>query len=260
MNWKWIIAAIVGAAFIAGVLGFMLGRRGADDEVSDLTTRLAQAEQTVEIAKNLYAEKVAEIENLSSLLRDVSDASSTAIEELVKKIEAADQRVLTLQKNVVYWKTAYEGAVEASQGEQPSDDPVDPSRKRVDFRKDFGYIGVTGHTLTDPPEGYVKVEQLRPLRLTVAVTKNKDGTWSSYVASSEDNVAVDLGLSALDLSVTKPKWYQRLWVESGAVFLGEPSASIGLSYRGDRFSVGPQCALSAQGGGCGISVGARIFK
>lgn len=254
------------AGLIASALIIFLAVRwvnGKNALISELSTRLATSEQTVEIQKNLYAERTHEIEDLNLVLKNstLNVVSEAIIKELLEQIEQSRGKILALDALVVKWKKAYEGALQATQTEQPPAEPGAPTRKRVDFTKDFGYIGASGYTLTDPPEGFIKIEQLRPLKLTLAVVKNRDSTWSSYVTSSEDNVALDIALSGVDLSVVRPTFKQRLWLDSGVTFLGKEVASLGLSYRAERWSVGLLCSTTdGNGSGCGVSAGWRLFK
>lgn len=251
-NFKYLgVLLTIVALFAAGV---SCGRKLREKEIAELTTRLAENDKTIELDKDLYAKNLRIIQDLNILLKVKDDSSK----ELSAQIDKMNAQILSLNQLVVKWKKAYEGALQTGQTEQPPANPGDPVRKRVDFKRDFGFIGASGYTLTDPPEGFIKIEQLRPLKLTLAVTKNKDGTWSSLVQSSEDNVQVDIGISGLDLSVIKPRWYQKLWVDSGTYFLGGAMATIGASYRGDRWSLGASCA-AGDAKTCGITIGFKPF-
>lgn len=254
-----LIALGVGSFILAlACIWLYLRWDNARDTIASIATELASSEETVEITKNLYAKKVHENEGLLESLEKMKREGDAEVAALVDQLKRAEQRILTLNSLVVKWKSAYEGLLETTQTEEPGEDGT--IRKRVDFKKDFGYIGVTGHTLTDPPEGFIKVEQLRPLRLTLVVTKNRNGTWSSLVSSSEDNVGVDIDVTGIDLSVIKPKWYQRIWGEVGLDPLGDQSVSAGLSYQLDTWSLGAECRLGRESNGCGLRAGFRIFK
>lgn len=256
-NLKW-IGLFIGAAVVAlVVLSFVFKLNDRDKTIAELATELATSEKTVEISKNLYAIKTREVKDLVSALEALKGKSGEEIARLKDQLKRAEQEILTLNSVVVRWKKAYEAAVEASQTEEPGEGET--VRKRVTFTKDFGYIGVSGWTLTDPPEGYVKVEQLRPLRLTLAVTKNRNGTWSSLVTSSEDNLAVDIDVSGVDLSVISPKWYQRLWMGVEADALGDLGAGVSLTYVSDKWSLGAACR-AGQSNSCGLTAGFRLFR
>lgn len=228
----------------------------ARERSAELSRQLASAQDTIEVKENLYAVSVVEIENLQRVIEEHGES----VKALLDQLQETEDRLLATQALVVKWKKAYEGALEASQSEEEGEGGV--VRKRVDFKKEWGYIGVTGHTLTDPPEGYITVSQLRPLRLTVGVAKGSDGQWRAYVHSSEENVQIDIDLAAVDVEVALPKktWRDRLWIDGYVGLLGETSAGVGASYRFDRYSFGVFCGQSESGASCGLSAGFRPFR
>jgi hypothetical protein len=123
-------------------------------------------------------------------------------------------------------------------------DPTQPGRDRIDFNKDFGMIGVKGYTITNPPEAWVSVKQLRPLKITVAVTQDKDRQWHTYATSSDENTAVDIALSAVNPYILEPKWYEK--IQLGLSLAGGSGtggfgflAGIDATYKIKQFDVGP---------------------
>lgn len=251
------IVATVTVLSLGIFLGYGCGSHSRDSEVSSLSTKIAENEKTVEIKDGLYATTIVQMHSIDKLL----DTGRSEVAALKKQLEDSKTKLLTTQQLAVTWKKAYEGAVNAHQT------PVGPSqtdpkitRQRVDFSKDLGPIGVTGYTMTDPPEGFVSIKQLRPLKLTVSVAKNTDGIWQSYVTSSEPGMAVNVVLGAVDPGILDPSWYQMIWVDLGVDFIGGHGASVGLSYRGDRWSLGANCSALDTGNTCGLTVGFRPFK
>lgn len=251
----WLVAVSVITVGVVGYAGYGCGARSRDAQVAELSTQLASNEHTIEIKDGLYATKIVEMGSLTSLL----DTKRAEVAALKKQLDDSKAQLLTTQQLVVQWKKAYEGAVNAQQTDVPGSDPT-VTRKKVTFDKDFGPIAVNGYTLTDPPEGFVSVRQTRPLKLTVSVAKNKDGTWSSYVTSSEPDMAVNVALGAVDPGVMDLGWRQRIWLDAGIGFLGDKGVSLGLSYHFDRVSIGAQCGVWANVQTCGASVGFRLFK
>jgi hypothetical protein len=247
------IVTVLLVLLAVGAVGYIFygcGARSRDDEVAEIATRLAANETTLEIQRGLYATKIVEMGDLTKLLDDTRDE----VKALKKQIDASQAQLLTTQQLVVKWKKAFEGAVNAHQSEP------EPGRKRVDFEKGFGPIGVTGFTLTDPAEGFVSVQQLRPLKLVVAVARNRDGTWASYVTSSEPDMAVDVTLGGVDVGVLSLGWRQRIWIDAGVDFVAGRRVSLGASYRFDRVSLGAACSVWEDGQGCGLTAGFRPFK
>lgn len=253
------IVLTIAAIFASGVT---CGRKLRGREIADLSTKLASSEKTVEVQKNLYATKTHELDDIAGKLKDAeifSKHDREMIKTLLDEIEKAHAKILTLDSLVIKWKKAYEGALAANQGQEPPSTPGGVERKRVDFNGALGFMNVRGHTLTDPAEAFLHIEQARPLVLQVAVTKNRDGTWSTYVESSEDDVGVDVKLSGIDLSVVRPTFRQRLWIDSGVYFLGGAMATIGVSYRGNRWSLGASCG-AGDARTCGLTFGLRPFE
>jgi hypothetical protein len=227
-----------------------------NERIADLITRLATSETTVEIERGLFAKKAEELQGLQDLLAKMGEENAK-LSELIKR---GEMEILTLNQIIIRWRKAYEAAVAANQTEEPPKDPGDPVRKRVTFSGKVGPIKVDGHTLTDPPESWLHLEQIDPIRLTVAVTRNKDGTFSSLVTSSDLEVQADIVVSAVDPKVLGLKWYQRIWLDGAVSMLGDKSASLGVTYHADRWSVGSSCHVGEYGLGCGLTMGYRLFR
>lgn len=251
-------AGLLIIVLVLGAVGYKIGQRSRNDEVSELVQNLSAQGKTVEVYQGLYSSKVIELKSVLALL----DTSQKEVATLKKHLEDSGAKLLTTQQLVVKLKKAYEGALAANQVEQPVD-PENPAviRKKVEFAGELGPMGVRGFTITDPPEAFLKIEQIRPLVLSVSVAQNKDKTWSSFVTSSDNDVQVDIVLAGVNPLLLSPKWYQRIWGEVGASVLGDPAGSVGLRYTGDRYSIGVSCyATNTSAGGCGGSIGFRLFK
>ena len=254
--WKYVWP--IGVTLLLAMLlfgGYRCGQSSRDDEVGGLLVKLTQTQKTSEIKEGLYATSLVQMGDLNRLLTE----KDVEVARLKKTIDDTKALVLTTERVEVRWKQAYSAPTEATQVPVPAP-TTGLIRQRVDFRHDFGPFLVSGYTLTDPPEGNVTVTQGRPLDLTLAVARNRDGTWSSLVTSSEPGMAVNVTLGGVDPGILKPRWYQRLWATTSVSALPDPGASLGLEYRGDRVSLGPQCQAWSGGWGCGLSFGLRIFN
>lgn len=259
MNLK-IIPYVASAVVILG-LGFKLGSCSRNNEVTDLSTKLSQSEKTIETNDGVYETKLEQLSN---------DAIQAVLikQNLQKELDKLQGQLLDSQQVTLKWKSAYEAELAANQhhvpppNQPPPDSGTCPTagRDEVDFEGQLGPIHATGHTLTNPAEAHLKLEQTTPIVLTVAVAQTKDGSWTSLVTSSDDNIDVKVNLGAVNPQVLSPKWYQRLWADGGVTALGESGALLGASYRGDRFSLGALCMATTGGHGCGVTFGARIFK
>ena len=250
--------AVLIAVGIGGRAIYSCGSHSRDDQVRQLSQQIAQSESTVRIKDGLFATKLTEISNLNSLI----DGRSVEQKGLLDQLGESDSKLLATQRLVLKWKSAYEGRTDAKQVDAgPSTTMPGVMRKRVDFQRDFGPISVSGHTLTDPAEGEVSVKQTRPLALTVSVARDPLGKWSSLVTSSDPTIDVGVSLGGVDLGVLPtPSWYQKVWIDVSAGGLGDHAVGAGISYRGDRFSVGASCFATIDSKGCGLTGGVRIFK
>ena len=251
------------------MIGFKVGdwwrNRKASNEIADLQTQLSQSNETITLKDGLF------ISQTTAYLKELDKTRSDAA-ALMEQVQSMKGQLLTAQELTLKWKKAYEGALDATQhpvdpcapdSKTPVPCPTQPPAPRVevDFAGKLGPIQATGHTLTDPPEAFLKLEQVDPLRLSIAVVQNKDKTWSTIVSSSDKNLDVKVDLSGVNPLVISPKWYERVWMDLGAAALGDPAGYVGLSWRGDRYSVGAMCYASAGSmNGCGATLGVRLLK
>jgi len=242
------------AAVFVGTLGYSCGQRSRNGQVEQLAQSLTQSEKTVRLKDGLYQTTLVQATDARKLL-ELRESENA---DLLRALDAAKARVLTTERVTVKWLPK-QAPTEATQTDLPTPATGPPVvRKRVDFRHDFGPFLVSGYTLTDPAAGFVTVSQGRPLSLTLAVSRDPTGRWLSHVSSSDPDVAVDVSLGAVDPGVILPRWYQRVWMTGGLGVLGGTAASVGLEYRGDRFSLGPQCQIWSDGHACGVALGVRL--
>lgn len=252
---------------VAGVALFMMGRdcgsKSRDKEVQGLSSQLTSAESTVKLKDGLYSTALVQMAGLNGLL----DTSRTEVAALKKQLSDSQAQLLTSQQLTITWKNAYQGALAAHQSNgttvptnATTSGTVPALRTRVDFDGTLGPFEVRGYTLTNPAEAYTNLSQIYPLILTVAVAKNKDGTWSSYVTSSDKDVDVKVKLGGVDPGVAAPGWKQRIYLDAGVYPLGGKGGSLGVSYHFDRWSLGVACQDVGGIGSCGATAGFQIFR
>jgi hypothetical protein len=253
------IKVIVAGALVTLVL-FLIGRaewrlREVRRERDELAAIVRMQEDTIEVRDGLYQKKVAELDAVSALLTKEGQLTASLREE----VERQRLQVVSYSELVITWKRRYEALVEATQTEEPPDTPGDPVRTRVAFSKDFGPFRVDGHTLTNPPEAWVAVQQSRPIRLGVALTQAKDGRWSTLVTTEDkDAYSVDVSVSAVDRQTDVQDWRDRLSLGLDLGLYSEPRLGVSARY-GDRLQLGPQCSVGASDWSCGLSVSWRPF-
>ena len=233
-----IIALIALLLFVA--IGGAIYKSKYDSQISALQNDKAQMAQTIEVQKGVYEKLVATSQNLENDLSS-KDAQIVALK---KQVDDQKEQILTLTQVAVQWKTAYEAAVKGTQTTVPATPGSTDVRTKVEFEKDFGYIGAKGYTLTNPPEAWIHIQQNRPLKLSVAITQDAQKAWHSYVTSSEENVSADIQISGVNPFILDKKWYENIGVSvSAAVGTTDAGAGgllgVGLTYKISKFEVGP---------------------
>lgn len=249
MNWDKIkqygLLAVIGLLLIVVIWG-AIGKWSNDKEMARLRNEVALRDKTIEVQKGVYTKLSLETADLRKLL----DSKDEQVKGLLEQVKKNKEDLLAANQVAIKWKKAYEGAVAANQTEVPVDpgNPTGPTRKKVTFQKDWGMIGVSGYTLTDPAEAFVKVEQLRALMLTLAISQDPTGAWHSYVTSNDENTAVDIKLAAVNPHILEPKWYEKLQLNL-ALAGGTTNNGFGIlvgagvSYKIKQFDVGPAVFL-----------------
>lgn len=244
----------VGAAVIYTVLD-----NSHKQEIISLKNEIAKRDVTIEVQKDVYTKLSMSNNDLKTAL-DQTDKENQA---LLNELHDRKAEILTAQTLIVKWKKAYEAEVAGHQTEVTTPEGI--VRKQVDFKKDFGYLVVEGNTLTDPPEAHVKVTQGRPLKFSVVMTQDKDQSWRGYATSSDENMAVDLAVSAVNPYLLAPKWYEKVGVSAdlaaGSGFL----VGVGVSYKIGKITIGPHgwgvLNWNLQPAGyVGVSVGITPFE
>jgi hypothetical protein len=211
---------------------------GLQKQVITWQNQAALASKTVEDQKGLFERQAQNLKSVQSAL-DSKDPQIRELEdELKKKGEALDNATTV---NISLRK-ALAGAATATQSKQQPAPGVSPSaadRLRVDFHKDFGWLVADGYTLTSPAEAFVSISQGHPLKLTVALSQDKQGAMHAYVTSSEADLAADVLVSAFNPSIRDTKWYERIGF-GGSLGVGDGLlAGVNVTLDIDRFTVGP---------------------
>lgn len=236
--------------FLAFCLVFYLRERKNQENLKNLQNVIANQTQTIEVQKGLYEKQSLELSNLNEDYSNLLSTFDNTVNALSEQIRQRDLKIQSLNQLVVYWKKAYEGAVDANQENQGdvSDqckEECGKLRVKVNFEKDFGFIKASGYTITNPPEGFVKVEQTRPLKLTLAVVQDKTKKWSAIVGSSEENVGVDIAVTAVNPFLEKEKWYQKIGIAASVGVGSGFMSSVGITYKIKNFDVGPMYGFYA---------------
>ncbi len=213
-------------------------------QIIALQNAAAEKDKTIEVQKGVFEKLTIQVKNAGDLL----NGKDQQLTELAAELKKMKEQLLTVNTIAVTWKKAFETTVAGKETKVPGTKPGEKERTKVEFDKDFGYIGVNGWTLTDPPEAFVHIQNNRPLRLTLAVAQDKDKTWHTYATSSEDNVNVNIKLTGVNPYFLKPKWYEKIGIFtnlgiSDSTLLTSVGASLPIFQFG-KFDVGPIIWLS----------------
>lgn len=242
---KYCLTGVVALGLVLGA-GFVLKQRAYEKRILELQNEAAAKDKTIEVQKNLYTKLSLQSNDVKGTL-DQKDAQVKELEDQIKKQK---QQLLDATSVSVQWKKAYEGL--ASNATEttvpPGEKPGDKQREKVDFHQDFGYIGVDGWTLTNPAQAWVRVKQNRPLKITLAMSQDSNKAWHTYASSSEDNVGIDIQVTAVNPNVLQPKWYENIGLLTsvgggtnqmgGAFLVGEA-----ITYKFRQFTLGPSIWL-----------------
>lgn len=240
------IAGGLGVLLVVGALYLAWQKHSFESQVRDLQNEVAKRDQTIEVQKDVYAKLDLQVKDLKSTIDTSTEAGKRLADEVAKskaELVSVTNTLVKLQKQVAEGK--------GGQTDVPGPKPGDPTRKKVTFGQDFGYARVDGFTLTDPPEYHLELGQgSRPLKLSLALTQQKDRSWRTLVASSDPNVSLDIGVTAVNPFVLEPRWYEnlRLTLDLGAGS-GGVLAGVGASARFNQFDIGPKIWGVTNGGG-----------
>lgn len=241
---KHVSTVLLVVVVVVAVLVHFSEVRKLQKENVDLLNQVALKDKTVEEVKGVYEKRALEEHNVQAVLDAEKDQQLVALKDQLKK---AGEQLDNATSVGLKWKQAYEGLATATEKPVPDPTPAKPGvtlagREEVDFDKDFsnGFIHVSGYTRTNPAEAFVSVQNMRPLKLTLAISQDKQGGWHAYTTTSEENVGADIVVSAVNPSLRDTRWYERLGL-IGSLGLGDGFlAGVGASVDLGHFEVGPQ--------------------
>ncbi len=235
-----LIALIVGLSIFA-----YFKQQQYNRQIRELQNVIAVNDQTIEVQKDLYTKRTQELDDVKGLLGKLTEAEKRLQAELKK----AKAQILSLTETNIKLKKALEASGGGTQAEVPGE-AGQPPRLQVNFEHDFGFVAVRGFTLTNPPEYKLSLGNgSRPLKLTTIVSQQPDGTWRTYVQSSDENFDIDIGVSAVNPHITDPKWYERLKVHGDLGVGNGVLGGLGLAYQFGSVDIGGSVWGVTSGGG-----------
>ncbi len=232
-----LVLMIVGAVFAA------ITKHNYDSELARLRNEVASRDVTIEVQQGVFTKLSMETEDLRSLLK----SQDQEIKDLLTQIKKNKEEILAANSLVIKWKKAYDAKGTGTQTETPGEGGV--VRKKVEFAQNWGMYGVKGFTLTDPAEFSLKLEQLKDLEITLAITQDASGAWHSYATSNDENTTMNIKLAAVNPHLLEPKWYEKIQInahlaggQGGAGF--GVLAGVGVAYKVKQFDIGPTFFLA----------------
>lgn len=218
------ILVTTGVVFLAVVAVLLLKVKSLENENRQMASRLVSLQQNVKESETAMSS----LSNKNKDLEDLLKKGEGNNKELLDIIKEKDEQIWSLEQVALRWKDKYfeiKNATEtiiSNDGNQVSDsckDELKNTRFRVDFSQDKDFVGIAGHTLTNPAEAFVNVKFLRNIVLTLVLTKTRNNQFRAYVdTNNSDVVPVNLSFN-LDESIFEKKWYEKFTVGS-AVGIG----------------------------------------
>lgn len=243
-TFKWIaILLFLGMASLTGFGYFK--KLQYDSTVVKLQNQVAQRDQTIESQKNLYEKLTLQLTNLEMAV----DTQTEQGKALLKEVEKDHAKLLAVQNAVLTIKDQ----IAKGQGEQHQEG----ERTRVSFAKDFPVYTVEGWTLTNPAEYELKVTQ-KPIKVTMGLAQDKDGEWHTYMTSSSEDVKLNIGITAVNPYIFKPKWYEKIRVNADVGLGSGILTGVGASYQLGQYQVGPKFWTTVNGEGVHGFIGANF--
>lgn len=225
-----------------GFAGYMTWRdQQHRSEIVALQNKVASQAKTIEVKEGLYQKEALQAKDLSKLLND----KDTELGLLKQQLDDQGAQLLTANTLVVKLKKDLKDAREVV---VTIPDPLKPGVKRaeIDTADRLDPFQIMGHVDVDCDTGRAGVNvglaQRSPIKFSVVVSQNKDGTWFSSATSSTDIFDVDIALAAVNPYMLEEKWYEKisLGVELGVGTNPGFLAGIGANIEIGKFDVGPR--------------------
>lgn len=237
-----IFAGVVLLMAVVGAIGFTVSSNIAQGKIVALQNEVAKRDTTIEVQKGVYQKLTLQNKDLRELL-DKDDVQLKLLQEQLAKSGA---NLLAANTLIVKLKTDLKSSGNVVVME-PDPKYPDIVRLGLDSKDDFAPFRVTGEVVTDcsmeqnnVPSASLKLSQTRPLKLSVVVSQDKDGTWKTSTTSSEENFQIDIGLSAVNPYMLEPKWYEKIGLQAEIAAGSGILVGVGATYKIGKFQVGPK--------------------
>jgi hypothetical protein len=205
-------------------------RNQYEKKIAALQNQVATQATTIEVQKGVFEKQAQDVTKLQNLI----DTSTTQGKALSDQLSKTDSQVANLTNLVIQLKA------QVAKGQGTVDHPPEtPGESRVSFDQAFGLFKVSGFTLAPSGKYELHLDQALPLKIGVAVARDREGVWHSFATSSDETMKIDLGMTGVDTSLFAPSWYEKLKLQ-GDLGVGDGVlVGLGMTYKFGHFDVGP---------------------
>lgn len=237
-----LVIAGTGLLLALAFAGFMTLRdhqRAA--QITELQNQIALRDKTIETQEGVYQRLTLQSKDLTKLLND-KDVELVALRDQLKKQGA---ELLTANTVVVKLRKDLQDARNTT---VVIADPTKPGVKSfmIDTEDRLDPFQITGNAAVDcdTNQAHYKVAlgQRSPIKFSVVVSQDKDGTWRSSATSSTKVFEVDIALAAVNPYLLEEKWYEKLSVATELGVSTNPGllAGVGVNFEISKFDLGPR--------------------
>jgi hypothetical protein len=246
--------------------GFMTWRDHARSaRIVELQNQIALRDKTIEVQDGVYQKLTLQTKDLISLLND-KDVEMMALRNQLKKQGA---ELLTVNTVVVKLRKDLNDAKVVT---VVIPDLAKPGVKQIniDTEDRLDPFQITGQVDIDcdTSQAHYKVGlgQRSPIKFSIVVSQDKDGTWRSSATSSTKVFEVDIALAAVNPYLLEEKWYEKLSVAAELGVGTNPGllAGVGVNIEIGKFDIGPRVWAVVDSNGAspyfGVSFAWHPFK
>lgn len=256
-------ALVIIAALLAVAAFSYFKYQAYQQELADLRNQVAAKDKTVEELKGTYGKLATENERLKASSQDLQRLFDKTKQDLIAETQAT-----------ITWKNAYVIALKHTPGQPvppgPGPTPPQPTQKCTEAPllysavEDLGLLKLTIGTVTRDPDytQSLKVEAgSKPLKLTLDLTRDGKKQWRNHVTSSDDRIAVEIGVASVNIAPLEQHWYERLKVvgDLGAGTSGL-LGGVGATYEFGKWEAGPKVWAYPGGQAAGATFTYAPFK
>ena len=239
------IALIIAGTTLALALAFTGYMTWRDHQYSariiELQNQVAARDKTIEVKDGVYQKLTLQAKDLTDLINN-KDAELMSLRDQLKK---QGSELLTVNTIVVKLRKDLQDAKNTT---VVVVDPAKPGVKQVniDTEDRFDPFRVTGNASVDCDSNQgkylINLDQRSPIKFSVVVSQDKDGTWRSSATSSTKTFDVDIGLAAVNPYLLEEKWYEKLSVAAELGVGTNPGllAGAGINFEIGKFDIGPR--------------------